>query len=153
MAFSDKYKVQPLPKAAQAAQAAKAQLAPEDRARGKLQAAIQTQRALLAAELTGKSLTIKRNGKEMAPRAFWTSTPAGVAFTPRFGNQFLFDKGQGVLVGELAAMEQVLTDFEAAVQAKEFDGQIVGIAKSRLGTGGGEAGMGVRRGRGRPRRS
>lgn len=150
MAFADKYKVQPLPVATRVS--SRAQLSPEERARAKLLTAIEIQQEVLTAELKGKTFMIKRNGKQMAPRAFWQKTPAGVAFTPRFGNQFLFDKGQGVLVDELGAVSQVLADFEEAVKVGEFDAQIAEIAQSRGSRGASSASAG-KRGRGRPRGS
>lgn len=150
MAFADKYKVQSLPVVTRGS--LRAQLSPEERARAKLLAAIETQQEVLAAELKGKTYLIKRNGKQMAPRAFWLKTPTGVAFTPRFGNQFLFDKGQGVLVDELPALSQVLVDFEEAVKLGEFDAQITQIAQSRGSRGAAPAVPG-KRGRGRPRGS
>ena len=93
MAFTDKYRVQPLP--AVVRNVATAQLSPQDRARSKLLTALEIQHKLLAAELKGQTYMTTRNGKQMAPRAFWLKTPVGVAFTPRFGTQFLFEKGQG----------------------------------------------------------
>jgi hypothetical protein len=146
MAFADKYKVQPLPVTTGGTM--RAQLSPEERARAKLLSAIETQQEMLTAELKGNTFMITRNGKQMAPRAFWLKTPMGVAFTPRFGNQFLFDKGQGVLVTELPALSQVLVDFEEAVKAGEFDAQITQIAKSRGSRDAAPAAPG-KRGRGR----
>jgi len=148
MAFMDKYRVQPLPMATRGS--ARAQLSPQDRARAKLLSALEIQHKLLTAELKGETLTVTRMGKQMAPRAFWQTTAVGVAFTPRFGNQFLFEKAQGVLVDALSALPQVLTDFEEAVKSGEFDAQIMEIAASRGSRGGSSASPG-KRGRGRPR--
>ena len=128
MAFSDKYKLQSIPAAARTAAA---RLSPHDRARAKLLTSLGVQHKLLAAELTGSTYMISRNGKQMAPRAFWLKTTAGVAFTPRLGTQFLFEKGQGVLVTHMAQLPQVLSDFEAAVQAGEFDTTIMEIMRNR----------------------
>ena len=149
MAFADKYKVQPLPMAARGSM--RAPISPQERARAKLLAALKVQHEQLAAELKGETFTVTRMGKQMAPRAFWQTTAVGVAFTPRFGNQFLFDKGQGILVGELAALSQVLVDFEEAVKSGEFDAQIMEIAANRGSRGSSSASPG-KRGRGRPRR-
>lgn len=150
MAFADKYKVQLLRLAPRGS--TRTPLSPQERARAKLLAALKVQHELLAAELKGDTFMVTRMGKQMAPRAFWLQTPAGVAFTPRFGNQFLFEKGQGILVGELAAMPQVLTDFEAAVNTGEFDAQLTEIVASR-GSRGGSSAVPGKRGRGRPRGS
>ncbi|WP_431303774.1 hypothetical protein [Sediminicoccus sp. BL-A-41-H5] len=150
MAFADKYKVQPLPQAPRGSM--RAPISPRERARAKLLAALKVQHELLAAELKGETFMVTRMGKQMAPRAFWQTTAVGVAFTPRFGNQFLFDKGQGILVGELATLSQVLRDFEEAVKLGEFDAQITEIAESR-GSRGTSPTVPGKRGRGRPRRS
>ena len=149
MAFADKYRVQPLPMAPRGS--ARAPISPQERAREKLLAALKVQHELLAAELKGETFMITRMGKQMAPRAFWQSTAAGVAFTPRFGNQFLFEKGQGILVGDLTALSQVIMDFEEAVKSGEFDAQLTEIAESRGSRDGASASTG-KRGRGRPRR-
>jgi hypothetical protein len=128
MAFSDKYKLQSIPAAAPTATVS---LSPHERARAKLLAALSGQHKLLADQLAGGANVIGRSGKQMGPRAFWLKNAVGVAFTPRLGNQFLFEKGQGVLVADLADLQQVLTDFEAAVQAGEFDATIMEIITSR----------------------
>lgn len=148
MAFTDKYRVQPLPAVVRTI--ATAQLSPQDRARAKLLTALEIQHKLLAAELKGQTYMTTRNGKQMAPRAFWLKTPAGVAFTPRFGTQFLFEKGQGVLVTHMAQLPQVLSDFEEAAKAGEFDERITLMAQSRGGRGGPSASA-TKRGKGRPR--
>lgn len=150
MAFADKYKVQPLPMVSRAS--TRAPVSPQERARVKLLVALKVQHELLAAELKGETFMVTRMGKQMAPRAFWQSTAVGVAFTPRFGNQFLFEKAQGVLVGDLTALPQVLMDFEAAVQSGEFDAQLMEIAASR-GSRGASSPSQAKRGRGRPRGS
>ena len=150
MAFADKYKVQPLPMVSRAS--TRAPISPQELARGKLLAALKVQHELLAAELKGETLTVTRMGKQMAPRAFWQTTAAGVAFTPRFGNQFLFEKGQGILVGELATLSQVIMDFEEAVKSGEFDAQLMEIVTSRGSRAGTSSLVPGKRGRGRPRR-
>ena len=149
MAFADKYKVQPLPMVSRAS--TRAPVSPQERAREKLLVALKVQHELLAAELKGETFMVTRMGKQMAPRAFWQQTAVGVAFTPRFGNQFLFDKGQGILVGDLTALSQVLMDFEEAVKSGEFDAQIMEIAASR-GNRGSSSVVPGKRARGRPRR-
>jgi hypothetical protein len=149
MAFLEKYTIQPIPLAARGLAATQT---PQDRARSKLLSALEVQHRLLAAQLKGETFTVTRNGKQIAPRPFWAHSPMGVAFTPRFGNQFLFETGQGVMVHELGQMAQVLSDFEEAVKAKEFDVILMSISESRGGRGA-DAGSGsTKRGRGRPRR-
>ncbi len=148
MAFLEKYTIQAIPLAARGVSATQT---PQDRARAKLLSALEVQHRLLAAQLKGETFTVMRNGKQMVPRPFWAHSPMGVAFTPRFGNQFLFENGQGVMVDELGQMAQVMSDFEEAVKAKEFDAQLLSISESRGSRSGGD-GSGTKRGRGRPKR-
>ena len=150
MAFADKYRVQPLPQITRGS--ARAPISPQERARAKLLAALEIQHELLTAQLKGETFMVTRMGKQMAPRAFWLQTAVGVAFTPRFGNQFLFEKGQGILVDQLNALPQVIMDFEEAVKSGEFDAQLMEIAESR-GSRGSSPTVPGKRGRGRPRGS
>lgn len=144
MAFMDKYKIETVPTARRTT---RTQQTPEQRARQRMTDALKVQHELLQAEIAGKPYTITRNGKQMQPRAFWMETPAGLAFTPRFGNEFLFDKGQGVMVKDRSELIDLLKDFGTAVTAGEFDMRIMEIARGRgvRAQGGGR--------RGRPRKS
>ena len=86
---------------------------------------------LTTTTVDGKTYTITRNGKQMQPRAFWLDTPAGLVFTPRFGNEFLFDKGQGVMVKDRSELIDLLRDFGTAVTAGEFDLRIMEVSRGR----------------------
>ena len=145
MAFLDKYTITPVPMLARSSRMPQT---PQERARQRLQDALKVQHALLQAQQKGETYTIKRNGKAMQPRAFWQDTPLGLVFMPRFGNELLFDKAQGVLVADHAALAQVMEDFSQAVEAGEFDTRIVAISEGR----GTRAAGGQPRGRGRPRK-
>ena len=144
MGFTSKYTIAPLPKTTRVPRAPK--LAPEQRARKRLADALKVQIDFVAAERAGREFTVTRNGKSIKPRAFWLTTANGIAFTPRYGNDFLFENGQGVLVADLAALSSVMADFAAAVESGEFDARMVEIASARVGKG-----AGARR-RGRPRK-
>ena len=144
MAFLDKYKIAAVPVVRRAARST---LSPEQRARQRMLDALKVQAELLQAEIDGKTYMITRNGKQMQPRAFWQDTPAGLVFTPRFGNEFLFEKGQGVLLKDRAELTELLRDFGTAVSAGEFDLRIMEIAQGRAARG-----KGTGRGRGRPRK-
>ena len=142
MAFMDKYKIAAVPVMRRTA---RTQQTPEQRARQRMIDALKVQDELLQAEIAGKPYTITRNGKQMQPRAFWMETPAGLVFTPRFGNEFLFDKGQGVMVKDRSELIDLLKDFGTAVTAGEFDMRVMEIARGR-GTRA-QGGSGGRRGR------
>ena len=144
MAFMDKYKIADVPTVRRAV---RTQQSPEQRARQRMIDALKVQDELLQAEIAGKPHTITRNGKEMQPRAFWMDTPAGLVFTPRFGNEFLFDKGQGVMVKDRSDLIELLKDFGTAVTAGEFDMRIMEIARGRAARAEGGSGR-----RGRPRK-
>ena len=128
MAFLDKYKIEAVPVVRRAARNT---LTPEQRARQRMLDALKVQGELLQAEIDGKTYTITRNGKQMQPRAFWLDTPAGLVFTPRFGNEFLFDKGQGVMVKDRSELIDLLRDFGTAVTAGEFDLRIMEVSRGR----------------------
>lgn len=144
MAFVDKYKIAAIPVMRRTS---RTQQTPEQRARQRMLNALEVQQELLQAEIAGKTHTITRNGKQMQPRAFWMETPAGLVFTPRFGNEFLFDKGQGVMVKDRSELIDLLQDFGSAVIAGEFDMRIMEIAQGRGGRAQGGGGR-----RGRPRK-
>ena len=144
MAFMDKYKIAAIPVMRRTS---RTQQTPEQRARQRMLNALEVQQELLQAEIAGKTYTITRNGKQMQPRAFWMDTPAGLVFTPRFGNEFLFDKGQGVMVKDRSELIDLLKDFGTAVTAGEFDMRIMEIAQGRGGRAQGGGGR-----RGRPRK-
>lgn len=146
MAFMDKYKITAAPVIRRISQAA--QLSPEQRARKRMLDGLEIQQQLLQAEIEGKVFTITRNGKQMKPRAFWLQTPQGTLFTPRFGNEFLFDKGQGVMVKDRSELIDLLKDFSVAVTNGEFDQRIMEISQGRAGRGEGSGGGR----RGRPRK-
>ena len=128
MAFLDKYKIEAVPVVRRVARNT---LTPEQRARQRMLDALKVQGELLQAEIDGKTYTITRNGKQMQPRAFWLDTPAGLVFTPRFGNEFLFDKGQGVMVKDRSELIDLLRDFGTAVTAGEFDLRIMEVSRGR----------------------
>ena len=141
MAFMDKYKVAPVPVVRRTRGA---QLTPEQRARKRMLDAVAMQEELLQAEIAGKPFVITRNGKQMDPRDFWQETPAGLVFAPRFGNEFLFGKGQGVMVKDRSELIDLLKDFTTGVTVGEFDQRIMEISQGRAGRG---------KGRGRPRKN
>ncbi len=141
MAFMDKYTLVSVPAAGRSI---RVQQTPEEHVRQRMTAALEIQAALLQAEITGQPYTITRNGKPQQPRTFWMETPTGLVFTPRFGNEFLFEKGQGVVIGDRSAMAGLLKDFAAAVTAGEFDARLMEISRNR---GPGRQGGGGRRGR------
>ena len=145
MAFMDKYKIAAVPVVRRTA---RTQQTPEQRARQRMIDALKVQDELLQAEIAGKPYTITRNGKQMQPRAFWMDTPAGLVFTPRFGNEFLFDKGQGVMVKDRSELTELLKDFGTAVTAGEFDMRTMEIARGRGARAQGSGGR-----RGRPRKN
>lgn len=145
MAFMDKYKIATVPTIRRMA---RPQQTPEEHARQRMLDALKVQGELLQAEIDGKTYTITRNGKQMQPRAFWMDTPVGLVFTPRFGNEFLFDKGQGVMVKDRSELIDLLKDFGTAVTDGEFDMRIMEIARRRGTRAQGGGGR-----RGRPRKN
>jgi len=141
MAFMDKYTVSSIPALRRTT---RQQQTPEQHVRQRMLDTLDVQGALLQAEIAGQPYTITRNGKQQQPRPFWMETPAGLVFTPRFGNEFLFEKGQGVVIGDRSAMAGLLNDFAAAVTAGEFDARLMEISHNR---GPGRQGGSGRRGR------
>lgn len=127
MSFSDRFKIDNLPISAFEPTG----LSPEMRNRARLCEAIKIQRQILAAEIAGTEFVITKNEKATKPRTFWMKTAIGLAFTPRFGGGFLFEKGQGVMVAGLSDMIDVLDAFETGVLAGEFDDRMRGISNSR----------------------
>ena len=157
VAFFSKYTVTTIAPA-HIKRAGVARLSAEERARKKLLDAIEIQKSVLAAEQAGQTYTIAKNDKTMKPRSFWVPAADGVAFTPRFGNEFLFEKGQGIVVADLTAIGTVLNEFAEAVQSGEFDQAILDISNRRgatpemaVGETGAEAASGGKR-RGRPKK-
>jgi hypothetical protein len=141
MAFMDKYAIVAVPLARRAA---RPQQTPEQHVRQRMLDALNVQGALLQAQMTGQAYTITRNGKQQQPRAFWIEAASGLMFTPRFGNEFLFEKGQGVMARNRTELAELLRDFGAAVTAGEFDARLMEISGNR---GPGRQGGGGRRGR------
>lgn len=136
MAFMDKYAISSIPTLRRTA---RQEQTPEQHVRQRMLDALDVQEALLRTEMSGQPYTITRNGKQQKPRPFWMETPGGLVFTPRFGNEFLFEKGQGVVIGDRSAMAELLKDFAAAVTAGEFDARLLEISRNR-----GPAGRGRR---------
>lgn len=132
MSFSEKYKIQPI---VAAPKVMSSKQSPEERARARLMEAIKLQQSVIEGEKAGKPVVVTRNGKSMKPRTFWMETPAGIAFTPRFGNEFLFEKGSGVILPDMDAISEVLVAFGEAVQAGEFDARMMEILNARSGRG------------------
>lgn len=141
MAFIDKYTLVSVPVTGRTT---RVQQTPEDRVRQRMMAALNIQAALLRAEMAGQPYTITRNGKQQQPRPFWITIPTGLVFTPRFGNEFLFTKGQGVMAKDRSELAELLKDFGAAITAGEFDARLMEISRNR---GPGRQGGGGRRGR------
>jgi hypothetical protein len=141
MAFMDKYALVSVPAARRTT---RVQQTPEEHVRQRMMTALDIQSALLQAEMAEQPYTITRNGKPQQPRPFWMQTPTGLLFTPRFGNEFLFAKGQGVMAKDRSALAELLNDFGSAITAGEFDARLMEISRNR---GPGRQGGGGRRGR------
>jgi hypothetical protein len=132
MSFAEKYKIQDI---VAAPRIASPKMSPQERTRHRLLEAIQLQKSIIDGDKAGKPVMVTRNGKSMKPRTFWLQTPAGIAFTPRFGNEFLFEKGRGIILPNMDALSVVLAEFADAVEAGEFDTQLMAILNQRSGRG------------------
>ena len=129
MDFFAKYTISPIPAARSTSQ--KPQMTPEERARMRLIQQLDIQSQILAAQPEGRGFSLQRNGKESKPRAFWIMAGDKIAFTPRLGNEFLIEKGHGVLVGSLDELGEVLADFRIAVEEGELDAKLMEIVSAR----------------------
>jgi hypothetical protein len=129
MDFFDKYTVSPIPMGESAAE--KSRPTPQERARFRLLQQCDVQKEILTAQKEGREFTLQRNGKNSKPRAFWIKAGDQIAFTPRLGNEFLIEKGHGVLVNNLDKLGEVLADFRSAVEAGGLDTKIMEIVGAR----------------------
>lgn len=137
MSFSSKYTVVKLPEVAPVSRKPTI----EDRLRKKMGDAIEVQLKILEAERDGTEYEAGAStGKSGKTRVFWLTTSEGVAFTPRFANEYIFQKGEGIIVENLAALGDLLMDFAIAVQSGEFDARLVEIFNSRKSGRGGKGG-------------
>jgi hypothetical protein len=127
MSFLDKYKVEVV----KVAGGATSRLSPEEKVRRKMREMVQHQIGLAEAQQSGSNYTFSRNGKNVAPRAFWKGAPNGLVFMPRYGNESLFGESKGVVVKDVRTLIGVLKDFAAAVEKGEFDAPMLKIAGSR----------------------
>ena len=129
MKFFEKYTISPIPMGRSVSQ--KPQMTPEERARMRLIRQLDIQSQILTAQKEGREFTLQRNGKDSKPRAFWIAAGDQIAFTPRLGNDFLIEKGDGVLVGSLDELGEVLADFRLAVEEGELDAKLMEIVSAR----------------------
>ena len=129
MDFFEKYTISPIPVGKSAPQ--QPQMTPEERARLRLIQQLDIQSEILTAQKEGREFTLQRNGKDSKPRAFWISVGDKTAFTPRFGNEFLIEKGHGVLVANLDELGEVLADFRLAAEAGVLDAKLMEIVGAR----------------------
>jgi hypothetical protein len=127
MSFLDKYKVE----AVKVSGGAASRLSAEEKVRRKMREMITHQIGLAEAQQSGTNYTFTRNGKSVAPRAFWKGVPGGLVFMPRYGNESLFGDSKGVVVKDIKALIAVLKDFSSAVDKGEFDSPMLKIAGSR----------------------
>lgn len=124
MSFSEKYTVTKLAKSAP--KAAPRPPTREERLRKKMQEALSVQAEALAAQIAGAEPPAATK-----KRGFWSKAPGGIAFTPMFENEWIFDRGAGVVVRSLDALADLMKDFSAAIDAGEFDVRLVEIADLR----------------------
>ena len=129
MNFFEKYTISPIPVGRSVSQ--KPQMTLEERVRMRLIQQLDIQSQILTAQKEGREFTLQRNGKDSKPRAFWIAAGDQIAFTPRLGNEFLIEKGDGVLVGSLDELGEVLEDFRMAVEEGELDAKLMEIVSAR----------------------
>ncbi len=129
MRFFDKYTISPIPMGRSVSQ--QPHITPEEHVRVRLIHQLDIQSQILTAQKEGREFTLQRNSKDSKPRAFWISAGDKNAFTPRLGNEFLIEKGHGVLVGSLDELTEVLADFQIAVEEGELDAKLMEIVSAR----------------------
>lgn len=127
MSFLDKYKLEVV----KLSNGPVSRLSPEEKVRRKMREMITHQIGLAEAQQGGKEYSFTRNGKSVAPRAFWKGVQGGLVFMPRYGNESLFGESKGVVVKDTKALVAVLKDFSAAVERGEFDAPMMKIASAR----------------------
>ena len=86
---------------------------------------LETQRQILVAQNDGRECSRQCNGKASKPRSFWIMAGDQIAFTPRFGSDFLFEGGQSVLVANLGELAEVRADFRSAAEAGVLDAELM----------------------------
>jgi len=132
--FFDKYQ---LTEAKKSSTRVVSHLSPQERVREKLIQAVDEQLALLDLITRGQDISTRKGDKLKKPRLFWADVPGGFFFTPRFGNDFIFEKGSGIFARSPDELKALLIDFQTAVSNSEFDSRATEIASTRKGRGAG----------------
>jgi hypothetical protein len=112
-------------------------LSPEEKNKQKMLMAISEQLLFLQKLSNGHVLQVQKGGKIQTPRLFWQDSLGGFLFTPRFGNDFLFGKDRGISCSSYEELQNLLNDFQKAVENDEFQDRISEIASTRKGRGAG----------------